>query len=87
MDEQTLLLTAAIVQLVKEIAGIKDKPVIILSFVVGAALAACQIYAAKFYDETLPILITGLAASGFYDLAKSATRGALSRLRWPTPHQ
>lgn len=80
-DKELLLVTAALVQLLKTVLNVDGKWVVLSSVVVGSGLAALQQFAPEVYAQALPIIITGLVASGLYDLAVGAGRGALSRLR------
>lgn len=79
VDEKLLYVTAALVQFLKNF-GVNGNASMVASVIIGALLAAGQTYAPEFMNDVLPILITGLTASGLYDIGKAAGRGVLKRL-------
>ena len=80
VNEQLLLVTAALVQFLKNF-GVAGNWSMIAALLIGSGLAAAERYWPAFTTDALPILITGLVAAGLYDLAKSAGRGAIDRIR------
>lgn len=69
-DEEVLLITAALVALLVEMLKIENEKVVLTSVVIGGILQGLKLYAAEFYSDVLPILITGLAASGFWEIGQ-----------------
>ena len=71
-----LVLTPGLVQFLKDLFGLEGKPVTALSFLLGGALVfalnAEQFFpgVGQYVSFGVGILTAGLAASGYYDIAK-----------------
>lgn len=69
-------LTTALVQMIKTTVSLDTRYVPVVSFLVGSLLG----YFLGMEDLAM-VLSVGLAASGFYDMAKEPTRSVMNRLK------